>query len=51
MDETSTQLRPVPATRLRQDANVRPSLSTIQFLRQFARSYMPVAKLPGIVLN
>lgn len=27
------------------------SQRTIEFLKQFARAYMPVAEMPGLVLN
>lgn len=48
MDKTSTQTRPQATQR---ESRLTPAPSTINFLRQFARAYMPVEKLPGIVLN
>lgn len=50
MNETSTQ----PQTQMldskeRQTSGV--SQRTLDFIRQFARVYMPVAEMPGLVLN
>jgi len=39
-------LKPVPTKTSRG-----PKSQTIDFLRQFARAYMPVSKMPGLVLN
>lgn len=49
MNETSTQ----PQTQMLESNEPKVSVSqrTIEFLKQFARAYMPVAEMPGLVLN
>ncbi len=50
MNETSTQ----PQTQMLETNEPKRggvSQRTIEFLRQFARAYMPVAEMPGLVLN
>lgn len=47
MDKTSTTMTN-EKIRKQEDA---PSSRTLNFIRQFARIYMPVAKMPGFVLN
>lgn len=45
MDKTSTTM-----TKEKEQKGA-PSSRTLNFIRQFARVYMPVAKMPGLVLN
>lgn len=50
MNETSTQ----PQTQMLESKEPKTSSvsqRTIEFIKQFARVYMPVAEMPGIVLN
>ncbi len=48
MDKTSTTMTNKKIRSQKTDA---PSSRTINFIRQFARVYMPVGKMPGLVLN
>lgn len=47
MDKTSTTMT---KEKIRKQEDV-PSSRTLNFIRQFARVYMPVAKMPGLILN
>ncbi len=50
MEEISTQQN--PKTQQMQDIdNTKPNKKTIDFIRQFARIYFPVANMQGLVLN
>lgn len=48
MDKTSTTMTNEKSRLQKTNA---PSSRTIEFIRQFARVYMPVGKMPGLVLN
>lgn len=50
MDEISTH----QTSKTEQMQNVdttKPNVKTLDFIRQFARIYFPVASMPGLVLN
>lgn len=48
MDETSTQIQ----TKHQATAShPSPKVSTLELIRQFARTYMPLGSMPGLVLN
>lgn len=50
MDNISTQQKP-QNIKMRKAINKAPAQHTINFIRQFARVYMPVSGMPGLVLN
>ncbi|MCC8112589.1 MAG: hypothetical protein LIP03_01095 [Bacteroidales bacterium] len=52
MTETSTRTgHQVKTTNDYSKAQPRPKNATIAFIKQFARAYMPVPQMPGLVLN
>lgn len=48
MDETSTQLH---IQHQATAARPTPKARTIGLIKQFARAYMPISSMPGLVLN
>ncbi len=50
MEKNSTHLH-MPDTKARKQQRKQPKRSTIMFIRQFARVYMPIASMPGLTLN
>lgn len=53
MDNNSTQL-PLPTVSSPSENRIAlaaPKKSTLDYIRQFARIYMPVDSMPGILLN
>lgn len=50
MDETSTQLTQ-SSEQMQKEEQKAPSKKTLDFLRNFARVYFPVANMQGLVLN
>lgn len=50
MERNSTHLH-LADTKAKKQQRKHPKSSTIMFIRQFARIYMPIANMPGISLN
>lgn len=50
MEKSSTQLQ-MSDTKARKQQRRQPKRSTIMFIKQYARIYMPIASMPGISLN